>query len=108
METIDSLEQYLQRISSLHCARINGRLIIAKPMLLIAIINGIEDGVFRDNRFYWDNTCEQFKALKRYYRDAFLGYTPNTSVTPLHKPFFHMNYDGIWHLKLKDGVRQAS
>ena len=108
MEEFVSLEQYIQRISSLHCARINGRLIVAKPMLLVAIINGIEDGAFKENRFYWDTKSEQYRAIKHYYQEAFQGYTPNTYVTPIHKPFFHMNYDGFWHLKLKDGVRLPS
>ena len=108
MKETTTLEGYIQQISSLHCAKINGRFVIAKPMLLMALINGIEDGVFKENRFYWDTSKEQYKALSRYYRDALLGYAPNTSVTPLHKPFFHMNYDGFWHLKLKEGARIPS
>ena len=109
MNEITTLDGYIRKISSLHCAKINGRLVIAKPMLLMALIDGIEDGAIKENRFYWDKSKDQYKVLSRYYHNALQGYAPNSYVTPLYKPFFHLNYDGFWHLKLiNDGIRLPS
>lgn len=108
MAEMTSLEGYIKQVESLHCAKSNGRVVIAKPMFLIALINGIDDGVFKENRFYWDKSKEQYKALSKYYLDALQGYAPNAYITPLHKPFYHMKYDGFWNLKVKEGARLPS
>lgn len=42
---------YTERLITIRQAKIRGEIIVAKPVLLLALIDGIEAGVFRDNRF---------------------------------------------------------
>ena len=108
MEGERSLETYLKRLGSLHCAKINGRRVLAKPMFILAIINAIDDKKIVTNRFYWNPQEEQYNILNKYYKECFGGYAPNSYITPLHKPFFHLNYEGFWHLKINDSVKLPS
>ena len=42
---------YTKRIATIHQAKIHGETIVAKPVLMVAIIDGIEANVFRNNQF---------------------------------------------------------
>ena len=42
---------YTDRIMSIRQAKIRGEVIVAKPALMLALIDGIESGVFTNNRF---------------------------------------------------------
>ncbi len=49
-------ESYQKRIESIRQHRINGETIIAKPVLMVAIIDAIDSNVFTSNHFiinYW-------------------------------------------------------
>lgn len=42
---------YTKRIISIRQAKIRGEVIVAKPVLMLALIDGIDSGVFTNNRF---------------------------------------------------------
>ena len=42
---------YVKRIDNIRQKRINGETIVAKPVLMVAIIDGIEADIFRNNQF---------------------------------------------------------
>lgn len=99
------LDKYLTKLGKLNCAKINGKIIIAKPVFLLAILEAIGDKVITVNRFYWDTKSKQYKILNRYYTECYTGYSPNSYLTPLFKPFYHLKHDGFWHLIIKEGVK---
>lgn len=43
---------YTDRIMSIRQAKIRGEVIVAKPVLMLALIDGIDSGVFTNNRFW--------------------------------------------------------
>ena len=59
---------YTERITTIRQAKIRGEVIVAKPVLMLALIDGIEAGVFTDNRFTLNEWLEQrYLALMREY-----------------------------------------
>lgn len=50
---------YSENIINLHQAKINGEVIVAKPVLMLALIDGIEDGVFIANHFVLNKWLEE-------------------------------------------------
>ena len=42
---------YTDRIMCIRQAKIRGKVIVAKPVLMLALIDGIDSGVFTNNRF---------------------------------------------------------
>lgn len=67
---------------------------IAKPVLILSVIRGIESGVFRCNRFDYD-------ILEKIYDDVFNQYiecgNQQGEKTPLCNPFYYLRSDGFWH-----------
>ena len=71
---------------------------IAKPVLLLAVIKGIEDGVFTQN-------CFEYEQLARIYEEVFRKYAEiakQTEYTPLYYPFYHLQTSDFWNLSLKN------
>lgn len=60
---------------------------IAKPVLLLALIKGIEDGVFRQNRFEYEELAKIYEAVFRKYAEI----AKQTEYTPLYYPFYHLH-----------------
>lgn len=100
-----ALDKYLTKLGNLNCAKINGKTIIAKPVFLLSILDAIEDKKITVNRFYWDTKSDQHKTLNQYYNKCYIGYSPNSYLTPLFKPFYHLKHDGFWHLRIKEGAK---
>ena len=68
----------------------NGVLNAAKPALLVAVIDAIEDGVVRNNQIRYIDIRERYiKELAEW----------QSEKTPLNYPFYFMERDGFWHLK---------
>ena len=93
---------YSHELLRLNCAHIHGRMILAKPILLLSIISAIEEKVVTKNKFVWNKEDVAFCRLEEIYKDFYLGYLPNEYQTPLYKPFFHLKHDGFWYLDVKD------
>lgn len=71
----------------------------AKPFYILAIIKGIENGFIIGNNIRIDNL-----SLKDAYYSIFKEYAPNKDVTPLQKPYFHLNSEQFYQLKFKPGT----
>ena len=86
---------YTKRIMNIRQAKIHGERIVAKPVLLVAIIDGIEANVFQNNRFVINDWLEER------YNMLMQKFTRNSQfdgTTGIEKPFWHLESDGFWHL----------
>lgn len=90
--------QFIDRIMSLRQAKIRGELIVAKPVLMLALIDGIDSGVFTNNRFDLNEWLEEryLKLMLQYTRQSQFN-----KPTEINNPFWHLSTDGFWHLRLK-------
>ena len=89
---------YTERIMSIRQAKIQGEVIVAKPVLMLALIDGIEEGVFIANSF----TLNEWLEVR--YLKLMLQYTSKSQFdkpTEINNPFWHLSTDGFWHLQLK-------
>ena len=86
---------YTNCIMNLRQAKIKGEVIVAKPVLLLALIDGVWQGVFKENVFVLNEWLEN-RYLKLMLE--------NTSKSQFDKPadisnpFWHLASDGFWHL----------
>lgn len=89
---------YTDRIMSIRQAKIRGEVIVAKPVLILALIDGIDSGVFTNNRFALNEWLEErYLSLMRQYTSQSQFDKP----TDIANPFWHLSTDGFWHLRLK-------
>ena len=88
-------QHYTNRIMNIRQAKIHGETIVAKPVLLVAIIDGIEGNVFKNNQFVINDWLEvRYKMLmQKYVKDSLFD-----EKTSIEKPFWHLETDGFWHL----------
>ena len=88
-------QHYTKRIMNIRQAKIKGETIVAKPVLMVAIIDGIEANVFRNNQFAINDWLEgKYKMLmSQYAKDSQFE-----EKTGIEKPFWHLESDGFWHL----------
>ena len=89
---------YTERIISIRQAKIHGEVIVAKPVLMLALIDGVESGVFTNNRFVLNEWLED------HYMKLMIQYTRQSQFdkpTEINNPFWHLSTDGFWHLHLK-------
>lgn len=89
---------YVEKIMSLRQAKIRGEVIVAKPVLMLALIDGIDSGVFTNNRFVLNEWLEEryLKLMLQYTRQSQFN-----KPTEINNPFWHLSTDGFWHLRLK-------
>ena len=86
---------YSKGIESVRQKRINGETIVAKPELMVAIIDGIDANVFMNNQFVLNDWIEER------YKKLMQQFTKNSQfdgTTGIEKPFWHLETDGFWHL----------
>lgn len=88
-------QHYTKRIMNVRQAKIHGETIVAKPVLMVAIIDGIEANVFRNNQFILNDWLEgRYNMLmSQYAKDSQFD-----DKTGIEKPFWHLESDGFWHL----------
>ena len=89
---------YTEKIMSIRQAKIQGEVIVAKPVLMLALIDGIEDGVFIANSFSLNEWLEAryLKLMLKYTRQSQFA-----KPSDISNPFWHLSTDGFWHLQLK-------
>lgn len=95
---------YTKRIMSIRQAKIRGEVIVAKPVLLLAIIDGIDADVFMGNGFPLNDWLEERYGMlmKQYMRDSQF-YKP----TDISNPFWHLQSDGFWHLQYTEKPQEG-
>ena len=96
---------YTKRIINIKQAKIRGEVIVAKPVLLLAIIDGISNDLYKDNEIHLTEWLEsRYLMLMQQYMKGSQFDKP----TDISNPFWHLQSDGFWHLqfaeKPQDGV----
>ena len=89
---------YTKRILNVRQAKIRGEVIVAKPVLLLALIDGIGENVFINNEFELTEWLEQryLMLMKKYTRSSQFS-----NITGIDNPFWHLTTDGFWNLQYK-------
>ena len=86
---------YVRSFESIRQKRINGETIVTKPVLMVALIDGIDANVFPNNQFVINDW------LEGRYKKLMMQFTKNSQfdgTTGIEKPFWHLESDGFWHL----------
>ena len=100
---MSSLSAYVGRLTRLQVAArtLEGVRVEApyKPALLLAVLEGVEEGAIRDNRIAI--TPELIAAFKAYCQ--LLSPGPAYAASPFQLPFFHLQSSGFWHLQARPG-----
>ncbi|WP_180754362.1 HNH endonuclease [Hymenobacter sp. DG01] len=74
-----------------------------KPALLLAVLDGIEDGSIQDNHIYI--TPELLAAFRSLCRD--LSTSALFRANDFSLPFYHLTGDGFWHLRTLPGMEMV-
>lgn len=85
------LDIYSDMIRSIKRGSYNGSPINAKPLFLLSIIDAIEKKIVENNQFPF--SCE----IEQLYKHNIELY--NEKLTPLFKPFYYLQFDGLWHIE---------
>ena len=95
---------YTKRIMSIRQAKIHGEVIVAKPVLLLALIDGVDSGVYTTNQFTLNDWLEEkyLALMKQYTRNSQFDKPADIS-----NPFWHLKSDGFWHLKYMDKPQEG-
>lgn len=90
---------YTKCIMNIRQAKIRGEVIVAKPVLLLAIIDGIAADVFSRNEVCMTEWLESryVMLMQKYMRNSQFD-----KPTDISNPFWHLQSDGFWHLKYED------
>lgn len=89
---------YAKRIMNIRQAKIRGEVIVAKPVLLLALIDGISENVFVDNEFGLTDWLEEhYLMLMKKYTNS----SQFSNVTGIENPFWHLATDGFWSLQYR-------
>ncbi len=89
---------YHELVMCIRQARICGEIILAKPVLLLSLIDGIEEGLFSNNHFILSKWLEEryLKLMKHY-----TTHSQFPAPADISNPFWHLSSDGFWHLHCK-------
>ena len=97
------LRHYKERIMNIRQAKIRGERILAKPVLLLTVIDGVEQGHISSNHIELDEWIEKrYNMLMRQYVRG----SQFDKITSISNPFWHLQSDGFWHL-YADGIKQT-
>lgn len=81
---------YKDAFSSLHCSICKGKVNVAKPLLLLSIMELIGDSV-QSNRFEIQSIKEKYEELQKQY----------AATTPYQYPLYFLENEDFFHLKWK-------
>jgi len=91
----DCLSHYERLIMNIRQAKIKGEVILAKPVLLVAVIDSIDKGEIISNKIYLTQKLEgRYLMLMSHYAKE----SQFEEITPINNPFWHLQSDGFWHL----------
>ena len=95
---------YTKRIMNIKQAKIRGEVIVAKPVLLLAIIDGISNDLFKNNEIQLTEWLEsRYVMLMQQYMKSSQFDKP----TDISNPFWHLQSDGFWHLQLVERPQEG-
>ena len=90
---------YTKRILNIRQAKIRGEVIVAKPVLLLAIIDGVSSNIFKDNEFH---LTEWLEARYLILMQLYMKRSQFDKPTDISNPFWHLQSDGFWHLHFSE------
>jgi len=94
---MSGIEQYLQAFSCLNVNRPHGRSSPHKPVMLLAVLALADAGLLKENKIrYSQNILDIFKSFFQTVQQ------PGDACNP-YFPFFHLQNDKFWHLKIIPG-----
>ena len=99
-----SFDHYSKSIMNIRQAKIHGEVMVAKPVLLLAIIDGIDADIFLGN------IIQLTEWLEKRYKTLMAQYTENSQFdkpTDISNPFWHLHSDGFWHLQCKEEPQEG-
>ena len=87
---------YTNRILNIRQAKIYGEVIVAKPVLLLTIIDEIDNQNITCNRIVVNERLEEnyLELMSKYARNSQFD-----ELTGIEKPFWHLETDEFWHLQ---------
>ena len=88
---------YKNSILSIHRGLAFGVPSNAKPLFLLSIIRGIEEGVIIGNKFTYE------EKLETIYKELCSQYEPDRKPAPFYKPFYHSIREHYYGIKWKGG-----
>ena len=95
---------YTKRIINIKQAKIRGEVIVAKPVLLLAIIDGIGNDLFNGNEIHLTDWLEShyIMLMQKYMKSSQFD-----KPTDISNPFWHLQSDGFWHLQLAKNPQEG-
>lgn len=87
---------YTKRIMDIRQAKIRGEVIVAKPVLLLAIIDGIGSNVFSKNEF---PLTEWLQSRYNMLMQKYMRNSQFDKPTDISNPYWHLQSDGFWNLR---------
>ena len=87
------LAHYAEEIKSLKQNKLHGAVNIAKPVLVLAVTQLIDDGLLQNNVILLT------KGLEDRYTKLYEQYDRTGKITRIDYPFYFMLNDGFWNLK---------
>lgn len=96
---------YAKLIMNIKQAKIHGEVIVAKPVLLLAIIDGIGDEEFLVNEIMLTEWLESryLMLMNKYMQNSQFEKPADIS-----NPFWHLQSDGFWHLQFVDELQKGT
>lgn len=86
---------YVKQIDKIRQAKIKGEVILAKPALLVSIIDALDEDIFIHNEFFINEWLEErYKSVI----SKFAHSSQFSTKTSIDKPFWHLESDGFWYL----------
>ena len=88
-------KHYIKRIETIRQHKIRGEFIVAKPVLMLSIIDALSNDIFVNNQFVINDWLEsRYRILMTQYAKE----SQFDDTTEIDKPFWHLESDGFWHL----------
>ncbi|GAB6975945.1 MAG: hypothetical protein ACFNYJ_08240 [Segatella oris] len=88
-----NLSYYRNELLTTNRGNCKGKISNAKPFLLLALFDLIENGLITENKLFLDSD-----VLKDKYQCKAKSFERNSTITPFHKPFFHLNSEPYYHI----------
>lgn len=86
---------YRNLVLSIKCRKAGNRIILAKPIFVLAILETIANNQDNHNVFQFEG---ELKKQYSYFCEKY------KCTAPYYYPFYHLEHDGFWHLCWRDGV----
>ena len=86
------LSLYNDAFASIHCQMYKGKLNIAKPLVIMAMLELIEQGDAVMNKFNIADIKESYERLQKNY----------SATTPYQYPIYFLENESLYHLKWKN------